>query len=249
MINIQTKSYNLSFEYNNIKLLTEYDDNFVRELIDPFSKIQISNQNIKYSNIVYISKTTKLSDLMSFTKTSPIFQKINSLTSEFSILNEESIARIAFLINSFYGYEFIGINEGDINKLIPILFEMMLDKYVNFDTLKAILSNNLFNDKKLIIIDDLDDVNVEKLFSFLNDHYFLILSKNPIDKINMISSFEILGYVSNSFEILDFDKLINFIEKEMSSIFNQEIFNKIKKSKYSFELVKLEYIVRKFAEF
>lgn len=155
MLKIIKNNINIDLDYNGIKILQSNNPNLFYKDIILDSSIYINDYKIKNENIIYINNFSQLKDFMNLNKKSNIYSRIIELLFEYKIINYENINQIINIINGEYQYELLEINEGDNSKLISMFFELLNDKYLDQNLLEIIL-NNVFDDKKLIILDNIE---------------------------------------------------------------------------------------------
>lgn len=218
MLKIIKNNINIDLDYNGIKILQSNNPNLFYKEIILDSSIYIDDYKIKNENIIYINNFSQLKDFMNLNKKSNIYSRIIELLFEYKIINYENINQIINIINGEYQYELLEINEGDNSKLISMFFELLNDKYLDQNLLEIIL-NNVFDDKKLIILDNIEWINLEFLSKFLNQHYFLVLTNNFEKYIQNYKEFEILTIMKNNydyFDVLDINHLCVFLQSELN---------------------------------
>ncbi|MBU3830702.1 MAG: hypothetical protein H9897_00865 [Candidatus Ureaplasma intestinipullorum] len=218
MLKIIKNNINIDLDYNGIKILQSNNSNLFYKDVILDSSIYIDDYKIKNENIIYINNFSQLKDFMNLTKKSNIFLRIIELLFEYKIINYENINQIINIINNEYQYELLEINEGDNSKLISMFFELLNNKYLDQNLLEIIL-NNVFDDKKLIILDNIEWINLEFLSKFLNQHYFLVLTNNFEKYIQNYKELEILTIIKNNydyFDVLDINHLCVYLQSELN---------------------------------
>ena len=218
MLKIIKNNINIDLDYNGIKILQCNNPNLFYKDVILDSSIYIDDYKIKNENIIYINNLSQLKDFMNLNKKSNIYSRIIELLFEYKIINYENINQIINIINGEYQYELLEINEGDNSKLISMFFELLNDKYLDQNLLEIIL-NNVFDDKKLIIFDNIEWINLEFLSNFLNQHYFLVLTNNFEKYIQNYKELEILTIIKNNydyFDVLDINHLCVYLQSELN---------------------------------
>ncbi len=218
MLKIIKNNINIDLDYNGIKILQSNNPNLFYKDVILDSSIYIDDYKIKNENIIYINNFSQLKDFMNLNKKSNIYSRIIELLFEYKIINYENINQIINIINGEYQYELLEINEGDNSKLISMFFELLNDKYLDQNLLEIIL-NNVFDDKKLIIFDNIEWINLEFLSKFLNQHHFLVLTNNFEKYIQNYKEFEILTIMKNNydyFDVLDINHLCVYLQSELN---------------------------------
>lgn len=218
MLKIIKNNINIDLDYNGIKILQSNNPNLFYKDVILDSSIYIDDYKIKNENIIYINNFSQLKDFMNLNKKSNIYSRIIELLFEYKIINYENINQIINIINGEYQYELLEINEGDNSKLISMFFELLNNKYLDQNLLEIIL-NNVFDDKKLIIFDNIEWINLEFLSNFLNQHYFLVLTNNFEKYIQNYKELEILTIIKNNydyFDVLDINHLCVYLQSELN---------------------------------
>ena len=218
MLKIINKNINMDIDYNGIKLFQCNNPNLFYKDIILNSTIYIDDYLIKNENIIYINNFSQLKEFMNLTKKSNIYSKIIELFFEYKIINYDNINQIINIINNEYQYELLEINEGDNSKLINMFFELLNNKYLDINLLEIIL-NDVFEDKKLIVFDNIEWISFEFLSKFLNQHHFLIITNNFQKYINNCKELEILSIIKDNydyFDILDINHLCTYLQSELN---------------------------------
>lgn len=217
MLKIVNPNFEIEIEFNGIKIFDVENTNlFYRDVILK-SNIYLEDYKIKDENIIYINNFAKICDFINLSKKSFLFSKINELLFENKIVNFDSIKNIVDIVNNNYNYELLEINEGDTGKLINMFFELTNDKYLDKKVFEIILKD-VFEEKKLIIIDNLEWIEIDWLANFLNSHNFIILTNNFKKYISKNREFEILTIIKEKYEyidILDLNHLCNYLQLKL----------------------------------
>lgn len=218
MLKIIKNNINLDLDYNGIKILQTNNPNLFYKDVIIDSSIYIDDYKVKNENIIYINNFSQLKDFMNLNKKSNIYSRIIELLFEYKIINYDNINQIVNIINNEYQYELLELNEGDNAKLISMFFELLNDKYLDKILLEIIL-NNVFDDRKLIILDNIEWINLEFLAKFLNQHYFLVITNNFEKYIQNYKELEILTIMKNNydyFDVLDINHLCVYLQSELN---------------------------------
>ena len=235
MFSITQNSLEIEFEFDGIKVIdTPNPTKFYKDIILD-SNIYIDDKLIKKENIVYINELTKFSDHLSLTKKSFVIKKVIDYIESYPIINIDNMNIIKNKINDEIGYELLDVTDGDTTKIILLLIELLNDEFLDFEKFKIILSQ-VFDERKLIILDNVSFVEIEKIEKFINEHHFLFLTNDYRNHIKSKSELELIVFFDENYkykEILDYETLITFMEKELNleinnSYFNEFILNKSK---------------------
>ena len=233
---IKNKSQKIEFVFQGVKVIdTNNTSKTIKNLfLEEDCEIYIKNQLLKKENIIFIDEFTKINSFVNLNKKSKLFELIlnNPLFSK--LINKEVLTKIQKEININYKLDIIDINEGELNKLVNLLFESNNDKFLNISYLEFIL-NNILNDKKyLFVINEVSWINIKFLSNYLNTANFLIFTNDFRNYINNISVLEALAIYDNNtiFDIEDSNKMKSFIELKLLTKIDEfnwdELFNKKK---------------------
>lgn len=229
MFSIVKNSLEIEFEFNGIKIIDiNNTTKFYKDIILD-SSIYIDNKSIKKENIIYINELTKFSDYISLTKKSFVVKKIIDCIETYPIINTENIYQIKNKINNEIGYELLDITDGDITKIITLIIEIINDSYVDWEKFKIILLY-VFEESKLIILDNISYIEIKNILTFINEHKFLILTNDYRNFISNKNELELVVFFDDNYkykEILDYEILISFMEKEFNLEFNDDFFKNI----------------------
>lgn len=218
MLKIIKNNINLDLDYNGIKILQTNNPNLFYKDVIIDSSIYIDDYKVKNENIIYINNFSQLKDFMNLNKKSNIYSRIIELLFEYKIINYDNINQIVNIINNEYQYELLELNEGDNAKLISMFFELLNDKYLDKSLLEIIL-NNVFDDRKLIILDNIEWINLEFLAKFLNQHYFLVITNNFPKYIQNYKELEVTVFIKDNydyFDVLDINHLCFYLQSELN---------------------------------
>lgn len=242
------KNNEVHFEYNGIKIIN--CDNpclFIREISQ--STIELNNR--RYKNFIVISDLTKIKDLISLSKNSPLFEKILEIKEDKNFITEELIEKIINDVNEYIGFPLISSNDGDTKKLIDLLFELDDDQFIHKEFLEFYFKKYFIDDKSLVIINDLSFVDLNFLTRFMN-WIDIIVVTNDFRKYltNDPKSIEALLVLDdyNYFDVIDKDKFINYIELKCNFILNNELWINIINHKNSLDSIKFLSFTKSAAE-
>lgn len=227
MLSINKNNVECELEFEGIKIFqTQNPTKLYKDLILD-SVINIDNKNIKLDNVIYINELTKLTDFVNLNKKSFLIKEIINLLEQYPIINIDNINNIKDCINNKYQEELIDTNEGDNNKLINLFIEFINQEYLNKSLFKLIL-DYCFEDSKLIILDNVSWIELNDLYSWLNEHKFIIITYDFREYIKNASELELLVTFKQNYdyvEMLDSNKLIVYLEKHMNIEVNKEKIN------------------------
>lgn len=227
MLSINKNNIECELEFDGIKIFqTQNPTKLYKDLILD-SVINIDNKNIKLDNVIYINELTKLTDFVNLNKKSFLIKEIINLLEQYPIINISNINNIKDYINNKYKEELIDTNEGDNNKLINLFIEFINQEYLNKSLFKLIL-DYCFEDSKLIILDNVSWIELNDLYSWLNEHKFIIITYDFREYIKNASELELLVTFKQNYdyvEMLDSNKLMVYLEKHMNIEVNKEKIN------------------------
>ncbi len=237
MLSINKNNIECELEFEGIKIFqTQNPTKLYKDLILD-SVINIDDKNIKLDNVIYINELTKLTDFVNLNKKSFLIKEIINLLEQYPIINIDNINNIKDCINNKYQEELIDTNEGDNNKLINLFIEFINQEYLNKSLFRLIL-DYCFEDSKLIILDNVSWIELNDLYSWLNEHKFIIITYDFREYIKNASELELLVTFKQNYdyvEMLDSNKLIVYLEKHMNIEVNKEKINTWLNNKNSLE--------------
>lgn len=197
------------FQVKNVNLFTK---NFYIQCLES----KFSNCEIYKNNLFIISDFTKVSDLLQMSKNSILFKNILDILLEENFLDEKILLKVLDNINNKFDCEILE-EKKDINKIVNNLFEINENLYLNKKIFLKILSSNIFSEKITFIINDLSWLKVKDINSYINSYNFIFITNDFRKNISNIKELEIVVFVNKMiFEVVDHDKLISFLEKEIN---------------------------------
>lgn len=219
-------------EYFGIKIIeTKFTTNFIKSIIsedDEQAKLIIENKSFKWKNILYINEMTRYSDLISLNKNSIIYKKIIEYIGDESLIKDEIIDSIIKNINQEFEFENLLIKQYDINKIINSSLSINNSNYVEKQNLFKILNKLEFDEKKLIIFDNVNYINYEICKQLLNNFNILIVCTDIRGIIDNINQLELCCFINDKkiFDVINQEKLTSYLELKMSlPISNLDIAN------------------------
>ncbi|MGL4647704.1 MAG: hypothetical protein ACRCVI_03165 [Mycoplasmoidaceae bacterium] len=236
MINIRFNNINYEFEFNNLKIIDfEYPSLFIKNMLCEDSVIMIDERSY-HKKIIHINEMTKIKDLITLQKNGFIFENITNNLNEFPIINIENVNKICEKINEWAQMTILENNDGDINKIINLLFELKNNDYLNEEWLIFILENSNMDEDLLFLIEDVSWFDFKKIKKYINNFKFIVvtndfrkyLSSDPND-------FELVTMIKQNWDysdMLDFNKIKNFIELNTNDEFNDEKYQNFYKNRY-----------------
>lgn len=219
-------------EFNGIKIIeTRYTTKFIKSILespDETPYLIIDNKNIRWKNVIYINELTKYEDFLSLNKNGFIYKKIIEKIADNILINQDLINKIIMEINQEIGIEDFLLNQYDLPKLIAATFELNDLGYIDDDKLIDILNKIEYDEKKLIIFDNVSYINYEKCKKLMNNFNILIVCSDIREIINNFLLLEICCFIYNNsiFDVINVEKLISFLEIKTSLSINEQDLNK-----------------------
>lgn len=242
MLRIINKNKEYEIEFNGIKIFLSQNPTLLYKELFIDSNIQINDINIKNENIIYINELTKLNEFVNFSKKSFLIKEIFQLLDQYPIINKENLESIVSKINEKSNFEIIDSFEGDQVKIISLLVELINNDYLNLKTFKF-LCNYIFEEPRIFILDNVSWIDLETLKEYMNIHSFILITNNiPTRCLTNISDIELIVSFNeeyNYFDILDYQSLLNYLEKEMNIEINEQSFLSIIKEKNTENYLKI----------
>lgn len=223
-------------EFNGIKIIeTRFTTNFIKSLItdnDEEVKMLIDNKNIRWKNVIYINEMTKYNDFLSLNKSNYLYKMILDKIADNSLINDKLIESIINNINKELQMNDLLVKQYDLNKIIIACFELNDLGYINDKDLFTLLNKIEYDEKKLIIFDNVSYATYEKCKGLLNNFNVLIICNDIRGIINNFNLLEICCIINkNVFDIINIEKLISYIESKSSLLINEvDINNYLEKS-------------------
>ncbi|MBD5423080.1 MAG: hypothetical protein HDR43_01120 [Mycoplasma sp.] len=219
-------------EFNGIKVIeTKYTSKFIKQILNSPEEIPyliIDNKNIRWKNVIYINEFTKYDNFINLSKTNFLYKKIIEKIADQSLVNEELIKNIINEINEELNIDDVLMIQYDLPKIIASCFELIDLGYIEDGALFDILNKIEYDEKKLIIFDNLSYITYEKCKKLLNNFNILIICSDIRGIINNCSLMELVCFINESsiFDVINIEKLISFLEIKTSlSITEKDINN------------------------
>ena len=229
MLRINYKKNWYEIEFEGIKIFeTKFSTNFIKSIIaseldEP--NLVINNKNIKPKNVIYINEFSKYSDFLSLNKSNYLYKKIIELIKDNSLVNEKLIKTIIESLNEELDNEVISY-QYDINKIISGCFELNELGYINDEEILRLLNKMEFDEKKLIIFDNVSYINYNKAKQLLNNFDVLIICNDIRGIIDNITQLELCCFANEYlFDIVNIEKLLSYLEIKTSLQINQQDMN------------------------
>ena len=229
MLRILKNNREYEIEFNGIKIFNCSNTTNVYKNIFVDSHITIDDKEFNKDNIIYINELTKLDDFINLSKKSFVLNLIFKLLEENNIIQRENINKIVEKINDELEIELLSESEGDISKIIQQLFEINEIGYLNIELLDLLFEKCFSNKKYLFVLDNVSWIKIDKLLKYINNHNFIILTNDFRDLIYQKNHLEIITLIKKEYnyqDLINWELIINMIEKELSIIIDDDIFKK-----------------------
>lgn len=218
MLTINKENIECELNFDGIKVFQTSNPVKLYKNLILESNISIDSKIIKRDNIIYINELTKLDNFVSLGKKSFLIREIINLLDSYPIINVENIKLIKDYINNKYSEELIDVNDGDVGKVINLFLEFINSEYLNKSLFKFVLEN-CFDESKLIILDQVSWLNIQDLYSYVNEHKFIVIThdfRNYIENSQMLELLVSFKDDYNYVEMLDSNKLLVYLEQQMN---------------------------------
>lgn len=219
-------------EFNGIKIIeTRHSSKFIKSILissqEENPSLIIDNKNIRWKNIIYINEFTKYESFLNMTKSGILYKKILDEIADNVLVNEELIKNIIDKINQELNIDDLLLFQYDLTKIIASCFELNDLGYINDEKFFDILNKIEFDEKKLIIFDNVSYATYEKCKKLLNNFNILIICSDIRGIINNHTLMELCCFVSDNsiFDVVSLEKLMSFIEIKSSLPINEEDIN------------------------
>ncbi len=240
MLTIKKENIEYDMEFNNIKIInTSNPTKFYRDQIVD-AEIFIDAHKVKSDEIVYINELTRLNEFIGLSKKSFLLQLILDKIGDAQLIDREFVQNIIEYVNAELGLPILDACDGDIQKLINYVMEITDDYYLDERTFNLIVEKQ-FTEKKLFIIDNVSWFKLSNVYKYLNEHSFIILCNDFRNYINSMRELEIIAIWNNSqlSDLLDYEKVIAYLEKNVSEPVNNERFSEFLNKKDSLWSIRL----------
>lgn len=235
MLAIKFDDKEIEFVFNGIKVLNNsFTSLLAKNLLKNETNFYIEERHIKKSNIIYINEFTKLSDFLTLNRSSILIKKILNVLEDKKLVNNELLVNVVNEINKWIGIEYLSLNDGDEIKIINFLLEITKDIDLNQELFTFLIENDFWNEKMLFIFDNVSWLKTNKLLNYLNIHNFLIISNDFRNYIHSINELELVCIINNKYEyfdILDTEKLLDFLELKLNTKINKQNINDMLENK------------------
>lgn len=226
MLQIKYKNNWYDFEFHGIKIFeVNYTTNFIKSIIvdnDEESKLIIDGKNIKWKNVIYINEMSKIDNFLSLNKSNFLYKEIIETIGDNLLINEQLINKIANQINLNLGINNLLSTQYDVSKLISACFEMINLGFIDETTIFNLLNKLNFDERKLIIFDNVSFATYKNCKKLLNNFNILIICSDLRGIVENIKELELCCLENHYlFEIINIEKVISFLELKTSLIINE----------------------------
>lgn len=245
-LNYQNNWYEIEFE--GIKIIeTPFSTKLIKSILgdENESKLIIDHKNIKWKNVIYINEMSKYSDLISLNKSNFLYKQILEIIADQSLVNDQLITNIINQINKQFKFGSILNQQYDLNKIINACLEMNDLGYLNDDQFFDLLNQIEYDEKKLIIFDNVSYINYQKCQKLLNNFNVLIICSDLRKIINHYQQLELCCFLNdNFFDVVDVYKLIAFLELKLATPIKKEELNNYLMKKNDFKSQQINFYLK-----
>ena len=246
-INYQNNWYDI--EFNGLKIIeTSFTTNFVKSILvnsDQEAKIILDNKKIRWKNAIYINEMSKITDLLSLNKSNYLYKQILELIADHSLVNDQLIKTIIETLNQKIKLDNLISQQYDLNKIILACFELNDLGYLDDDTYFDLLNQIDFDEKKLLIFDNLHYINYQKCQKLLNNFNVLIVTTDARKLINHYQELELCCFFhKNFFDVVDVDKLLAYLELKMATQVKEQEINNYLAKKTDFKSSQIDFYLK-----
>lgn len=225
MLKIIQKNKEYEFNYDGYKVFQTLNPTLLYKQLFIDSIVFINEKVVNKDDIIYLDELSKTDQFINLTKKSELLYEIIDLISSYPIINNENLHKIIETINNNLQLEVVEMNEGDITKIITTFLEIIDLNYLDQNKFEIIL-NKYLKSKKLFILNNISWVNSQRLYQYLNDHYFIVLTNNFCQYISNKNELETLVIFKDNLvftEILDYERLIAYLEQKINTSIDDKI--------------------------
>lgn len=221
----QNKEY--EFNFDGVKIFNAPNPTLLYKQIFTDSTIFIDGKIINKEDIIYIDELSKTDQFINLTKKSELLKQVIDLIATYPLINNENLQQIITKINEELQLEVLEFNEGDITKIITTFLDVVDLNYLDQTKFDIILEKYL-NSKKLFILNNLSWINIQKLYSYINEHNFIIITNDFRRYINHKNELETLVIFKDNYvytEILDYEKTLAYLEMKTNTFIDDKVFH------------------------
>ncbi|WP_033160003.1 hypothetical protein [Mycoplasmoides alvi] len=225
----QNNWHNLDF--NGIKILeTTFPTHFIKSILTDDNEnhhLVVDSKVIKWKNVIYVNELSKYSDFLSLSKSNVLYKKIVEIIGDKTLIDNNLVNFVINKINKDFQINDLLIPQYDVYKLINSSMEINDISNIDSKTFFDFFLKLEFDEKKLIIFDNVKNATYKNCQKLLNNFNVLIITTDIREVINHFNELEICAYVKENdfFEIIDIDKLISYLEMKTSLPIDQKDLN------------------------
>lgn len=227
MLKIIQDNKEYEFKFDGSKIFQTSNPTLLYKQLFINSTIFIDDKLINKEDIVYLDELSKTDQFINLNKKSELLKEIIDLTSTYPLINQDNLNQIIATINNNLALDVLSSNDGDIIKIISTFLEVNDLNFLD-ETKFEIILNKYLNSKKLFILNDLTWLNNQQIYNHLNEHNFIIITNNFCNYIKHKNELETLVIFKNNYvytEILDYEKLIAYLEMKINICIDDKIFH------------------------
>lgn len=226
------------WEYEGLKVIqTKYPDYLNIQLLDSIYKgelsISIDNKPYSIGKIININSYTKTKDLHNLTKNNPLIENLSKILNYDNLFDIEDLNNKISKFNGEINSEFLSLKL-DKSKILAAIFNLDDESFINENELNLFLENNKnSDDKKLVILCNINWLNINKILKYSNYFNFLVITSDFTDFFENYAGDNLDGIIvindKNKFvDLIDFCKLSEYLtQKSGEIIYEDELINGI----------------------
>lgn len=250
MLQIHYQSNWYEIEYCGIKIIeTAFTTKLIKSMLDEHndnSKLILDNKKIKWKNVIYINEMTKINDFLSLSKNNHLYKQIIDLIADQSLVNDALIKKIITTINQNWNLGELISEQYDLNKIVLACFELNDLGYISDEHFFDLLNQIQYDEKKLIIFDNVSYINYQKCKKLLNNFNVLVITTDIRNVISNHSELELCCLLGDNkcFDIIDSDKLISYLELKLATQIKPEEINNYLFKKTDFKSQQINFYLK-----
>lgn len=256
MIKIKNKNIDEVWEYEGLKVIqTKYPDYLNIQLLDSIYKgelsISIDNKPYSVGKIININSYTKTKDLHNLTKNNSLVENLSKILNYNNLFDVEDLNNKISKFNGEINSEFLSLKL-DKNKILAAIFNLDDESFINENELNLFLENNKnSDDKKLVILCNINWLNINKILKYSNYFNFLVITSDFTDFFENYGGDNLDGIIvindKNKFvDLVDFYKLSEYLtQKSGEIIYEDELINGICFDKNNEKIKKFYNLIKK----
>lgn len=226
---------NIEYEFNYDGLKVFWLNNtghicasFINNLNESKCNWSVNDEHLNLNNTIVINEYSHLCDLLNISKSNILIKSLVQHLDLSNLLNQEKINELQKWFNDQTIDNYVSLNL-DILKIISTIFDINEYQTINKEIFLKILNIFKSSPKKLtFVISNISWLDINDLKDYIGIYNFIIFSndfRSNIHSINRIEDYLIIENSDNKLvEILDINRLMNYIEEQLKIPFNLDDF-------------------------